>query len=131
VPPTNEEWPPPRWVFVHKHHSLPRESLNDIIASTTARGSDSRYTIGRDEVQRIELETVAGNDDDVAPRGTEILPRKRPNERHFWRRLPFVIGASEGQRTNYIYVVYNFSGGAVHGYQVTEEHLRGIEGISL
>jgi hypothetical protein len=75
-------------------------------------------------VRRIELESVSG-------RGNEILPRKGANERHFWRKMAHDVGASKGQRTSFIYVIFHFSGGAVHGYPVTEAWLRRIEGVEL
>lgn len=122
--PADEEWPKPVWQCVHKHHALPKESWADVIASTKGRDADSRYRIGRNEVEQIEMETISGS-------GNEILPRKGTYERHFWRRLDRDIGACKGRRTKYIYVIYHFSGGAVHGYPVTEDWLKGIKGVDL
>jgi hypothetical protein len=87
------------------------------------------YRISPDEVRQIELETIEnalgrGEVQSAAENGLEILPRKNPNhERHFWRRLPQPIGASKGEQTEYIYVLYHISG-AVHGYPLTRELLR-------
>lgn len=122
--PADDEWPAPDWQYVHKHHSLPTETWADVLASTKGKYGNSRYKIGREEVRRIELESVTGQ-------GNEILPRKGGHERHFWRKLDHDIGASKGSRTSYIYVVYHFSGGAVHGYPVTKNWLKSIDGVKL
>lgn len=122
--PTDDEWPDPDWQYVHKHHSLPKESWAEVIASTRGKDDNSRYKIGQLDVQRIELEAVTGH-------GIEILPRKGTHERHFWRRMAHDIGANKGHRTRYLYVIYHYSGGAVHGYPVTEAWLKKIAGVDL
>jgi hypothetical protein len=40
------------------------------------------------------------------------------------------IGASKGERTRFVYVVYHL-GGAVHGYPITAAMLRQIPGVTL
>jgi hypothetical protein len=133
VAPADTQWPDPQWVYVHKHHRPPGVGEAAILASTAKKDSPSVYLIDRNIVRRVELETVDGfnRPDNANTVGHEILPRKGSQERHFWRELPDNIGASKGQRTKFIYVLYHFSGGAVHGYPVTREYLQSIPGVDL
>lgn len=49
----------------------------------------------------------------------EIRPSPRRNERIFLARMDRIVGASQGEDTNLIYVIYNQSG-PVHGYPISE-----------
>jgi hypothetical protein len=64
----------------------------------------------------------------IPGQGFEITPPPRRNERIFWRRLDFVVGASDGKETRCLYVIYHQTG-TVHGYPITEGELRkaGVE----
>ena len=132
-PPADTQWPNPNWVRVGKHHRIPGAGWAEHLESTAPKDSDGRYVIDADEVERIELEMVEGtNRADVVNRvGNEIIPRKGPMERHFWREMDDYIGASKGQRVKFIYVLYNYSGGVVHGYPVTKDYLKTIRGVNL
>ncbi len=52
--------------------------------------------------------------------GTE-LPQQG-DVRRFCRRFPFVVGASNGEETDYVYVEWG-SGGDVHGRPITRDEL--------
>ncbi len=69
------------------------------------------------------MRAVRGVEEGTEPSGHEMTPSPRRNERVFWMRMPEIIGASQGEETDLIYVIYNRSG-TVHGYPITETELR-------
>lgn len=122
-PPDDSEWGPPRWWYISRHHSRANETWEQLLNQSRGREGNGIYRINRDEVRQAELETIGNLNQSVAPLGHEIRPRKASHERHFWREFVVDIGASKGERTRYIYVLYHLSG-AVHGYPITETLLR-------
>lgn len=69
----------------------------------------------------MEIETVTASE--RLGGGTEIVARRRPHQRYYWRRMEGIIGASQGKETNLIYVEYGASGN-VHGRPITEAELK-------
>jgi len=122
---TGATWQPAQWAREHtKHHPRYYENWAVSIRRTAGREGNARYSpqLTLADIERIEMEAVSGM-------GIEILPPRRRLERVFWRRLLDEVGASKGERTDLIYVIYNQSG-AVHGYSITESEL-GLAGAIL
>lgn len=68
------------------------------------------------------MSAVGGLPDGLDPRVLavrEIQPSPRRNERIFLARIDQIVGASQGEETSLIYVLYNRSG-PVHGYPISE-----------
>lgn len=69
------------------------------------------YDLSDDDIHRMEFECVTQN--------PQPIP-KAPGA--FWRNIGRVIGASDGQETQFIYVEVT-SGGVYHGRPVTRKQL--------
>ena len=119
-----EQWAPPRWNAVagrkHRRYGPRQRKLWDrslIVAQTAEKGEPSIYDphLEEAEIRRMEMSCVEGE-------GVE-LPCAIAHVRRFYRAFDRCIGASEGQRTNYIFVQWN-SEGSVHGYPVTKRYLK-------
>lgn len=122
MPSTETPWQPPRWESRYKkHHPLFHEDWKITVQNTRGRDGNARYSphLSLEDIERIEMETV----DPRLCLGREILPPPKRCEKVYWRRLPFVVGASKGETTNFIYVIHHQSG-SVHGYPITERELR-------
>jgi hypothetical protein len=65
-------------------------------------------------IEEIELHCV--------DHGTE-LPREHPTRRRYFIELDFVVGASKGEETRYVYAEWH-SNGAVHGRPITPVELQ-------
>ncbi len=87
-----------------------------IAAQTAEKGHPSIYdpSLTDGEIREMEMSCVTGA-------GTE-LPRTLSHVRRFYRDFGTVIGASEGQKTEYVFVQYT-SDGTVHGYPATSKYL--------
>ena len=116
------EWQTPRWVDTLKKHrrcgpgAREKWERSDLVAETLSRGRHSLYSpyLSSDEIREMEMLCLQN--------GTQ-LPGSRHNVRTYWFRSPDLVGASSGEKTNYIFVQYNISG-EVHGYPVTAAYLR-------
>ena len=119
------QFSPPAWneVASRKHRRTGGRCLRlwerSIIAAQTGDADepavyDPRLTA--DAIRDMEMECVSGL-------GIE-LPRTIPHVRRFYRVFDWIVGASDGKKTDCIFVQYN-SDGAVHGYPATREYLRG------
>lgn len=75
----------------------------------------------------MEIGCVAGPDE--RDRGQEIVAKSRPNLRVFWKHMGRIIGASDGEETEYIFVEYGVAGN-VHGRPITASQLR-AKGVKL
>ncbi len=124
------QFTPPWWDEVasrkHRRTGTRGEKMWDssILTSQTKDGCapavyDPR--IQRDEIGRMEMECVAQGIEGVP--GITELPQKLPHVRKFYRVLDRIIGASKGEKTNCILVLYQKTG-SVHGYPVTPEYLK-------
>lgn len=126
-PDAEVEWKPPRWVFYKKHcpARIKDENAARIRSSRSGEGK-ATYLIPREQIEILELRAVGPSPDGVGP--NEILPRKTLHTRHFWLDAGHVIGASDGELTSFIYVIYG-SSGEVHGYPITAQELKrkGVE----
>ena len=77
--------------------------------------------IQQHEIRLMEMECVAQGI--AGAPGIIELPRKLPHVRKFCRVLDRIIGASNGEKTSCILVLYQQTG-SVHGYPVTLEYLK-------
>lgn len=75
----------------------------------------ARYKPGLSiSIEDMEMQCVA--------QGTE-LPKSHPTRRMFYRKYDFVVGASKGEETQYVYAEWH-QNGAVHGRPITLAELR-------
>ena len=95
-----------------------------LAAETFKRKSKYDPHLEQDEIRRFEMACVL----DEASRDGELLPTEC-NVRKFYRRFQSFIGASNGQKTEYIMVIYQ-ANGTVHGFPVTKQYLRDL-GVNL
>lgn len=110
-------WLPPRWAANPKHLPAYNEDWDSVVRKTGQRRGIARYSpaLTAAQIENMEMDCVR------APLGTE-LPRPKDHVRAFFQEFDFEVGASQGQRTNFIYVEYHTSG-VVHGYPITETEL--------
>ena len=122
-------WRPPRWVKYSKHLPAKITSWSQVVASTAGTYARSQYgphpTINERVIEGLEMLAVAEPQGGTAlPEGVERgeLPAPQSNLRTYWIRLPFIVGASEGQETRYAFVMRS-PNGEVHGYPMRRERL--------
>ena len=117
VPP--DGFRPPRWLGKGERKHIPESHWlwETIIERTAGRDADALYHPGLaySEIERIEMETVR--------EGHEVKGKRKVHVRYYWRFMGYIIGASKGKATEYVYVNYA-SEGAVHGYPITLDGLR-------
>ena len=121
-PPPNSEWQLPRWVTRDKHHARGVISEEEAMKRSDGRDGEATYLISRAEAKILELSAIQNPFPDL-PNPNEIEPRKTNMVRHFWVSADRTIGASRGELTRFVYVVYSISG-EFHGYPVTSDELR-------
>jgi len=123
------EWQQPVWneTASRKHRKAGPRSRKlwerSILAATTAGGEPAIYdpNLTRDQISEMEMECVR-----VRPNGTTLgieLPQILCHVRTFYQNFDIEIGACDGTKTTYMFVQQNHDG-SVHGYPVTESHLR-------
>lgn len=115
---------PPWWARDYdKHHPLYAEERTGVVNGTGAEEGVARYhpDLSVAEIERIEMGVVAGPDE--ADRGEEIVGKRRPTKRIYWKKMRRIMGASQGKETQYIYVEYGNLGN-VHGRPITPSELR-------
>jgi hypothetical protein len=108
-----------------RHFPVPHVEWKTVVASTALGQRVAKYHPGMTAalIQAMELQIVREEWHEIDP---EWMTNRRPRVRMFWRHvenLAHDLGASEGFRTNYIYVEYH-STGTVHGRPVTERELK-------
>jgi hypothetical protein len=76
-----------------------------------------------DEVTLAQIEAMEmGAIENAQKHPEHELPRMKDHVRAFWMRFDLVVGASNGETTNYIYVEWHFNG-SVHGRPMTKRDL--------
>jgi hypothetical protein len=131
------EWAEPNWdsLSYAKHTRQTKRKWERSFARAESEGKKSRATynpnLPRELVQRLEMECAEGT--------AGVLIRETKNQRQYYRDCTNeisgvgeenAIGASSGEFTNYIFVVYHISG-SVHGYPITEDDLRSKKRVKL
>ena|SRR3990172_13222254 len=100
-----------------KHKPVTHVPWADVVKST--KHNVAHYKDGLPQtIEKIEMECVKKGDE---------LPRDHPTTRRFWRKLEFVVGASKGEQTQFVYAEWHKAGG-VHGRPITEAELK-IKGM--
>jgi hypothetical protein len=96
----------------------------DVLRKTGDPEEPARYhpNLSTADIERMEMDCVAGQKPE--DRGQEIIKKRKPNKRVYWKHIGRVIGASKGEQTEYIFVEYGISGN-VHGRPMTVRELRG------
>jgi hypothetical protein len=106
------------WEERIKHLPLVNHPWRQVVAWTKDREEPARYKPDLPmSIQDIEMECVI--------HGTE-LPRGHPTRRMFYRQYGFIVGASNGEETQFVYAEWH-QNGAVHGRPITlaELHMKG------
>jgi hypothetical protein len=92
-----------------------------VAASTAEPEAPAIYARGLPRtIQEIELACL--------DEGIELPPANRGRTRRFCQDLGFVVGASKGEETTWVYVEWAIAGD-VHGRPITLEELRRTKGF--
>jgi hypothetical protein len=109
----------PRWLSKGERKHIPESnaSWEILLERSQGREGDAWYhpNLAHSRIQRIEMDTVRDTN--------EVLSKRRGHVRYYWRHVGFLVGASKGEPTEYVYVNYAQEG-AVHGYPITVDGLR-------
>lgn len=111
------DWRPPQWTTRHKHRP-PRPALWDrIVVQTGQKGHPARYApgLGPDELEEMEMGALRP--------GVGVELRTVGTKRRYYRAFDHVIGASNGQLVQHIFVEWH-QGASVHGRPITVAELR-------
>jgi hypothetical protein len=123
VSPAESSFRQPWWASDYTKHHPPRpsESWDDVVRETGRHEGIARYhpDLSLVEIERMEIDTVT----EAMGLGHEIESKRKHNKRVYWRRMDRIIGASNGQETQYLYVEYGITGN-VHGRPMTVEQLK-------
>jgi hypothetical protein len=104
VEPTFRE---PWWVRDRdKHWPLYSEDWTKVIRGTGGPEGVARYhtSLTLADIERMEIGCVAGPND--RDRGQEIVAKRRSHLKLYWKHMGRVVGASNGEETEYIFVEY-------------------------
>lgn len=101
------------WQYRKKHLPLPNHEWQKVVEWT--RNDAARYKLGLPmEIEQIEMECVRT--------GNEMRRDRRVTVKRYWKEFDFVVGASEGMETKYVYAEWH-STNAVHGRPITLDEL--------
>jgi len=105
------EWLPRRWVRYNKHRPPPHVEWEQLVA----KGEISYYhpSISEENQEALEIECTT----------TGVLIAERNGKRKYWMKCSGIIGAADGEETDYLYAEWVMSG-EVHGRPITEKMLR-------
>lgn len=114
--PVSAQWLPIRWdIHGRKHRPPPGVAWAALVRESGERGGVSVYHPNVSEAEQEALELLC------ATAGTLI--REHNGKRTYWMRVGRVIGAADGDETEYLFVERLMSG-TVHGRPMTAEGIR-------